>query len=111
MPSLESMVRDYLSGNISYGTIMNAYDCGDIDREVEKQQRSRLNLYSHDSIKWNVSEVKVYVNGVCVEDCNKALGKLRGFANRHTRPQERKEVAEWIELLQSLVDKLEDLKK
>ena len=39
-----------------------------------------------------------------IKVCNTALGKLRGFANRHARPEERKEVAEAIDQLQEIIN-------
>jgi len=53
-------------------------------------------------------EPKLYIYGVCVTDCNKALGKIRGFVNRHARPEERKEIAEAIDQLQGLINLMEE---
>jgi len=39
---------------------------------------------------------------------NKALGKIRGFVNRHARPEERKEIAEAIDHLQGLINLMEE---
>ena len=46
-----------------------------------------------------------------LEQCVKSIGKLRGFASRHARPEEQKEVANCIDTLQELVTRIKGLKK
>ena len=46
-----------------------------------------------------------------LEQCVKSIGKLRGFASRHARPEEQKEVANCIDTLQGLVTHIKGLKK
>ena len=120
MPSLETMVRDYLNGKCSYGMLVRNYGVIEVNEEIIRQsppgswEEVKALAEISDSpipISFEPTEWKLYVDGVCVDDCNKSIGKLRGFANRHARPEERKEIAECIDLLQSLIDKLEGLKK
>jgi hypothetical protein len=64
----------------------------------------------NDYIELTCGDRKLYFHKSFIELCSKSLGKMRGFANRHARPEEQKDIANSIDVLQSLVEKFEGLR-